>query len=791
MAINPNLVMLVRNLQEIFRDKTTGAPLRNGVVYFWKDNERTIPKDVYTQTGTAGSYTYVALPNPLTLSSIGTFQNPNTQDDINVYYYPYNEDDTSIIEKYFIEVYSEGGKTTGVFQWSRAGWPPMSSQESVVQTFENFVPNPQFLVHNDVPATDTTDAGEIPSGQEVTLIAQGGWTFNRPSASTAKDIVLFDSIPYTVSPPGNPRFAGNFICEAASPGDTYKDLRLTFQDVNKFASTTQDYTFAFAGQVNSGSAINVSVILIKNYGTGGSAPDEINLGQITLESGYALQQVQAFPFGSNSGKTITADSTVQLAIRFPVNALYNVNLTDFILTPNDVQITTFPEVTDAQVKSQAIAGWVDLPAADGSDLYLTARLTKEGMTWDTSEIGDVVMETQTSVYDPTTFLHPDTNRMLANGTKYIRTNYSDLGIPFYRLFDKYWIAALQTPRYGTGADYFTCAFSGSGNELIIANNTLGTVTNTADGTPGTTFTFANIHEGDTGYFCKSYMVASNTFYIEDINPGAAGGYGAGTSGFTITGILGGLGSIKQVVSVQTIAATGLAGLYFTFVTYNAGVQTYYCWYKVDTVGSDPAPGGTGVLVNLNSTDTAAIVAQKTQLALNGFEVSSVKTVAGSAVPAGSNFTLSATGDNYYVWYKVSGAGTDPNIVNKIGIEVDILTGDTNTQVASKTQAAINRYSFASPDFRGLFLRGLNNSADIDPGVRYSMVPGVIGTDTLGTFELSQNLEHEHDYVEVSTGTGQIATGADTSLIFTTETTGSAGIAESRPVNANVNLAIKY
>jgi len=44
---------------------------------------------------------------------------------------------------------------------------------------------------------------------------------------------------------------------------------------------------------------------------------------------------------------------------------------------------------------------------------------------------------------------------------------------------------------------------------------------------------------------------------------------------------------------------------------------------------------------------------------------------------------------YYVWYRIDGVGTDPALIGYTGILVDILTGDTNVQVATKTATAIN------------------------------------------------------------------------------------------------------
>lgn len=55
------------------------------------------------------------------------------------------------------------------------------------------------------------------------------------------------------------------------------------------------------------------------------------------------------------------------------------------------------------------------------------------------------------------------------------------------------------------------------------------------------------------------------------------------------------------------------------------------------------------------------------------------------------WTISSGNDvtDYYVWYSTPAAGADPAPVGKTGIQVNIGTGDTDVQVASATQIAVN------------------------------------------------------------------------------------------------------
>lgn len=64
------------NLEPYFVNKQTGAPLAAGTVHFYKDDDRNVGKLVYqlVQDVITGNYSYEALPNPITLSGVGTFK---------------------------------------------------------------------------------------------------------------------------------------------------------------------------------------------------------------------------------------------------------------------------------------------------------------------------------------------------------------------------------------------------------------------------------------------------------------------------------------------------------------------------------------------------------------------------------------------------------------------------------------------------------------------------------------------------------------------------------------------
>lgn len=136
--------MISGPLNQYFVDKNTGLPLASGTITFYRDDSRAVLKDVYQLSGTPGNYSYVALPNPITLSAVGTVQNGAGDNEV-IYYYPYIEDADGnlVIDLYYIECRSSGG----VLQWTREAWPNLlTGSDPTADPFpvQNQIANPQF-----------------------------------------------------------------------------------------------------------------------------------------------------------------------------------------------------------------------------------------------------------------------------------------------------------------------------------------------------------------------------------------------------------------------------------------------------------------------------------------------------------------------------------------------------------------------------------------------------------------------------------------------------------------------
>lgn len=781
-SIDPSYV-LAPSLQMYFVDKDSGLALDNGQVFFYEDQARSVPKTVYQIVSAApgGPYTYDPLPNPVTLSGVGTFQDDNGND-ILPYYYPFDDDGN--IELYYIEVYDKDG----ALQFTREAWPNFSEDNIATdQDVTNFVPNGQFLAHNNIPAVEDNDyhAGEV--YQDVTILAPGGWTFERTTLSTATDIVTFPRYDSAVTQPtGNPRYAVQIQTTVAG-SDTYKDLRLTFPDVNKFASNTQPYNFYFEGQSTTGSDIaNVQLILRKYFGTGGtpSSATETVIGSLTLFA----QQIRSFNFeilfGTNENKTIGTndDDYVQLILRLPPTGVQTALFTDFALTVNDEVLTQFPEQTNAQQLDESLAGWLPTPDPNGMDLYLPIRLGLTGLVYDDTEVGKIYAIITED---------PGIGELNCDGSAYVRNHYSDDGIPYLRLWSKVWDDSINEPIFGTGGNFVTCYIpAGNTNIVRLCRNAFSIETNPVEGSTPTGFSFQSIYTAPVSpQALSSYMngIGGATLFGWGNSVGTTSAVNAGTSGFTVS-------QLRNDTLVRALFQGSIivpaAGAWWGFGDTSTD---WYMWFTIDGVGADPAPVGrtTTNVLRLLSSYTANDCAQIISQATSAHQMWNITTVAGSSIVPGSYFTFYSNAIPYYVYCLKDGVGADPAPSGQTLVgTINALTADTAAQVATKLKIAINSYQYSVPELNGLFLRGWNGLSTFDPDVikRWSFLTNRNG-NKIGTYQFDDIVQHEHG-IGGSFNAGAGAT-AVVSVGGSGSQSGSIGSAEDRPINFAVNYVIKY
>lgn len=787
--------MLAPSLQMYFVDKDTGLPLVNGKVYFYVDNT-SILKDVFTIVASGSDFTYTVLPNPSTLSAVGTFQNGSGVD-ILPYYYPY--DANGNIQLYRVEVYD----SLGVLQFTRVGWPNLTSSDiTSSDDVTNFVPNGQFLLHDNIPASSANNFTAGLVSQDITTIAQGGWTFER-AGTGATDIVTFPRYGSPIAvPTGNPRYAVQIQTTVAGTV-TRRDLCLTFPDVNTFASTTQAYNFYFEAESTTGSSIsNVQIILRKNFGTGGDPTTERVLATITLAGNQINSFNTSILFGSNANKTIGTldDDYVQIVIRLPLDGTQTALFTDFALTVNEAILTSFPNQTEAQQLDPSTAGWLPVPNPNGQDLFLPTILTKSGMTFDHSEIGSIIAEGNLSHYSGA--LSTLSNKVLANGAQYRYNDYSPLGIPYSRLGD-YYIAGgtAGVPQYGTGDDYATAYIeTGATQKLIFSLNKVGSQTAPTNGGTSPGFTFTELLAGSAGYDFVAYTNGSTLITAICNTVGVALAVpAAGTSGMVVTSYRN-IANTYQAIQITALSATALGngagtGNYFDF---SNTTTSYRMWFQTATETA-PAAGGRTLIklvldLTMNATDVAKVIAN----AMSGHQLYQITCIAASGFSAGAFWQFTANSQIYVPWYTKDNAGMAPIVASSILIPINVASSATAAQVASATQLALNKFYFKVPNLQGLFLRGYDPTGkwDIDYLSRFSYSDTLLGSSP-GSQELDQITKHNHTYTFPIVGNVTASpvrpsgTSSGAGPDNFSSTTADNGGSESRPVNISVVWAVKY
>lgn len=757
MALNPNFV-IAPSPQTYFVDKTTGFPLANGKVYFYSDVNRSTLKPVYTITGSPPNYNYVALPNPITLSSVGTFID-GTNNDITVYYKPYDSNDNP--ELYYIRVYDQNNQ----FQFDRPAWPnyPISTSVSTASDFINFIPNPQFLLHNNIPANvlNNVPAGRITS--DVTNIAPGDWYFSRSTGTSSIDNVTFFRYgSYVANPTGSPRYAALINCQSPNPTDLIKNLSVRFKDVNKFSSNTDQYTFSFNAITNLSGNFTVNLEIIKNFGTGGSPSATVT----TFVTSFVITNTQqifqhAFSFGSNQSYTLGSnnDDYVEIAIKFPTNISFGALFTDFILTNGNVTITSFPPTTNSDFLSRSLVP--PTPDPNGNDLNISIMSSPNGYNYNTAEVGDVVSSVKSN----------KTGWLLCDGSSYFTNSYFNDGVPCKRLFDQIFDSNFIYPKFGTGINFVTGQYlhltgSDSSNPILFFNtNNFGTQTNSFD--VGTGFDIETLVTGSTdrGFNSQLYVQVTNGnadgIFVKCKSPGIVSGTvdSGNISVLTVSKLYTQNDGSRIAVSsidyqIVSLVFSGIpsAGQHFNIAT---PTQQYYVWYKVNGSGSDPAQPGIGILVNIKSGMPAREIAYLTACALNGFQNTYVKPLAGNLIPNNSYFEFFSNSQRYYVWYDLNNTGTDPSISNAIGIKVGYSTSDDARTIGVNTLLKINSLYYSVPDLRGYVIKGSseNSGNDYNVNYRYSNT-GLLSyfeRNQVGSYQLDYLLSHTHELQRYSAG----------------------------------------
>lgn len=204
MALDPRYVTTV-SLDEYFVNKSDGTPNAFGQIFFWEDDNRTVPKNVYqlvnlSSPPTPPNYAYVALPNPITLSAVGT-PSDNSGNNIAIYYLPVDAADNE--QLYFVQVFDQ----FGVLQEEREAWPnPINGggNDGKNNDVTNQLSNPQFADVLFNPALGLTINYTGAATDRIKIAPDWDLVINHTGAGAVT--ITRTSIQGSLAYPGNPPY---------------------------------------------------------------------------------------------------------------------------------------------------------------------------------------------------------------------------------------------------------------------------------------------------------------------------------------------------------------------------------------------------------------------------------------------------------------------------------------------------------------------------------------------------------------------------------------------------------
>lgn len=259
----------------------------------------------------------------------------------------------------------------------------------------------------------------------------------------------------------------------------------------------------------------------------------------------------------------------------------------------------------------------------------------------------------------------------------------------------------------SGTDYYVWyKVSGSGSDPSISGRTGVEVDISTNASANTVASATQAVIDALSTF--SAMVSTNVVSVTAALGGLTAAPSAGTSGFTVSVITKGGHSITYTASSSLSESLTAAGTMVVARASSVIMVTDYWRFN----GSDNAQ------LLVYATDDFQLFRLDDdghRVQIHGQEqVSVVVCGAASTVTGGHYFLLNAGNDvtEYYVWYKKGGVGSDPALSNKTGIEVDIGGTDTDAQVATATQLAID----ALTDFSATVVTNTVTVTATSPGI---------------------------------------------------------------------------
>lgn len=351
MPINPNLLISAAMLQDAFID-TNATAASNAVITCYQDNSRTTLKNWYYQSGSPGAYSYITLPNPMTLSASGTIVDSNGNDAL-PFFYPFSETDNSTPQSYYITCVNSAGQ--GIF--TRQNFPfgaggSSGGTTSGGQTLQNYIFNNNFW--RNVTEGITTPISLIPTTPTAPVINPNTGFYVQALCPSQHDGYTVPDISYIKNGTSSTetvifnKFATGQTPFSAA-GNTSTDITPEYY-INHVTSisgseTIKGYLFPISLHIktlesisatvtvwamnNGGAGNTITPYIYQFAGTGGTTPPLYQIGTVsqTITSAWVKYTFNVvFPSASGVAIGTGGDDALYLLIGIPIGTTSNINI---------------------------------------------------------------------------------------------------------------------------------------------------------------------------------------------------------------------------------------------------------------------------------------------------------------------------------------------------------------------------------------------------------------------------------------------------------------------------------
>jgi hypothetical protein len=646
---------------------------------------------------------------------------------------------------YYIEIHDKyGNLILSIDDYVPNGNGSGGGGGGVTKQDANIIANAQF----NYPLNFSLKGDNSVNGEDTPIAYS--WHFNQDTKTTTKNLVTFNALT-NAGFEANPQFQFQLESQSPDSGETIKDLRQVIGTVDNYQ--TEFLTVAIDAINLSSVAASIEVIINKNYGTNGSSPESITVANFTLTSANQVY-TQQFQLPTNTGKTIGFNNYLEISFRFPLKTTCKIGITNILLLPGQVAKPVITEIGYSDYAAK-IAGGIFASTLAYNDLensnYTHATFVNGELdsTYYFPEINlypignapSNAIRCDGSSHSPNDEIVPGllTYKRLHNaigqrfgggGDLVVTSNANVASFTVYNNIPK------SPTQPGNMGSKITIATTQKGLATGVKATVSGTVvtltwvddTFTPNATPGFMTgpggtTTAPIRDGWLGdwfhpgpygtwapaapFIWKPTLNNSITTVVTGAGPNAAA-----TITFNSNSALDYASSVREMDSLL-VSAEYFYTNYLEWVSTTNNIRSFG-WKAEDSIPMTPVAAANQIFFSIDGkigdhfsgTENTIIVDLKSSLGsaaqyatafANAVNINNIDTVTFNATPAaGDNFFISSVDTDFYYWFEVDGAGTDPAIADRDPIKVAITSGDNTTIVAQKLTAATTAYSFKVP-----------------------------------------------------------------------------------------------